>query len=68
MARATGGHLPVGGIAQAAAAVAAHRINHAGEMFQVVLQAPEATAGEHRLGRALRARRCRRLGQHRVSL
>ena len=46
---ATRAHLAVGGVGQGAAAVAAHRVQHPGQMLQVVLQAPEAAAGQHRL-------------------
>ena len=49
VARAASGHLLIGGIGLLAAAVAALHIQHPGELLEIVLQAPEAAAGQHGL-------------------
>ena len=59
IARATAGHLLIGGVRLLAAAVAAHHIQHAGKHLQIVLQAPEAAAGKHRLLGGRQSRRPR---------
>ena len=47
MAGGFAAHLPVGGIVQLAAAVATGGLHNPGQILQVMLEAPEATASEH---------------------